>query len=191
ATRALAPGFNADPARASRPFDRGREGFVVAEGAGMLVLEGLDHARARGATILAEIAGFGANCDAYHMTQPSPRGEGAAERMAQALTEAAVSPDGVGHVSAHGSATPYSDGAETQAIKRVFGDQAARLAVSSTKSMTGDLRGASGAVEAISSVLAVSRGILPPTINLDDPAPECDLDYVAHTSRRANVEVAL
>jgi 3-oxoacyl-[acyl-carrier-protein] synthase II len=191
AMRALATGFNDDPARASRPFDRGREGFVVAEGAGMLVLEGLDHARARGATILAEIAGFGANCDAYHMTQPSPGGEGAAECMAQALTDAGVSPDAVGYVNAHGTGTPYNDGAETQAIKRVFGEQAARLAVSSTKSMTGHMLGASGAVEAIYAVLALSRGILPPTINLDDPDPECDLDYVAHTSRRANVEVAL
>jgi 3-oxoacyl-[acyl-carrier-protein] synthase II len=191
AMRALATGYNDAPERASRPFDRGRSGFVVAEGAGMLVLEGLDHAQARGANILAEIAGFGTNCDAYHMTQPSPGGEGAAECMAQALTDADVSPDAVGYVNAHGTGTPYNDGAETQAIKRVFGEQAARLAVSSTKSMTGHLLGASGAVEAIYTVLAVSRGILPPTINLDDPDPECDLDYVAHTARRKNVEVAL
>jgi 3-oxoacyl-[acyl-carrier-protein] synthase II len=191
AMRALATGFNEEPARASRPFDRAREGFVVAEGAGMLVLEELEHARARGARILAEIAGFGATCDAYHMTQPSPGGEGAAECMAQALDDAGVSPDAVTYINAHGTGTPYNDEAETTAIKRVFGEHAARLAVSSTKSMTGHLLGASGAVEVIYSILTVGRGVIPPTINLDDPDPACDLDYVPHQAREVSVDVAL
>ncbi len=191
AMRALATGFNDEPERASRPFDRGREGFVVAEGAGMLVLEGLDHATARGAHILAEIAGFGANCDAYHMTQPSPGGEGAAECMAQALADAGVTPDAVGYVNAHGTGTPHNDEAETAAIKRLFGEYAPRVAVSSTKSMTGHLLGAAGAVEAIFTVLTVARGLLPPTINLDDPDPACDLDYVPHHAREAAVDLAL
>src|SRR4029077_12633850 len=191
AMRALATGFNEEPARASRPFDRAREGFVVAEGAGMLVLEELEHARARGAHILAEVAGFGATCDAYHMTQPSPGGEGAAECMAQALADAGIAPDAVTYINAHGTGTPYNDEAETTAIKRVFGEHAARLAVSSTKSMTGHLLGASGAVEVIYSVLTVGRGVIPPTINLDDPDPACDLDYVPHQAREATVEVAL
>jgi 3-oxoacyl-[acyl-carrier-protein] synthase II len=191
AMRALAAGFNEEPARASRPFDRAREGFVVAEGAGMLVLEELEHARKRGARILAEIAGFGATCDAYHMTQPSPGGEGAAECMAQALDDAGVAPDEVTYINAHGTGTPYNDEAETTAIKRVFGEHAARLAVSSTKSMTGHLLGASGAVEVIYSILTVGRGVVPPTINLDDPDPACDLDYVPHQAREVAVDVAL
>jgi 3-oxoacyl-[acyl-carrier-protein] synthase II len=191
AMRALATGFNEEPARASRPFDRAREGFVVAEGAGMLVLEELEHARARGAHILAEVAGFGATCDAYHMTQPSPGGQGAAECMAQALDDAGIAPDAVAYINAHGTGTPYNDEAETTAIKRVFGEHAARLAVSSTKSMTGHLLGASGAVEVIYSVLTVGRGVIPPTINLDDPDPACDLDYVPHQAREAAVDVAL
>jgi 3-oxoacyl-[acyl-carrier-protein] synthase II len=191
AMRALAAGYNEDPVRASRPFDRARRGFVVAEGAGMLVLEEFEHARARGAHILAEIAGFGATCDAYHMTQPSPGGEGAAECMAQALEDSGLAPHEVGYINAHGTGTPYNDEAETTAIKRVFGEHAARLAVSSTKSMTGHLLGASGAVEVIYSVLTVGRGVIPPTINLDDPDPACDLDYVPHQAREADVEVAL
>jgi 3-oxoacyl-[acyl-carrier-protein] synthase II len=191
AMRALATGFNEEPTRASRPFDRRREGFVVSEGAGMLVLEALEHAQARGAGILGEVAGFGANCDAYHMTQPSPGGEGAAECMVQALTDAGIRPDEVGYVNAHGTGTPYNDEAETAAIKRVFGEYAARLPVSSTKSMTGHLLGAAGAVEAIYTVLAVARGVVPPTINLDDPDPACDLDYVPHRARAASFDAAL
>ncbi len=191
AMRALATGFNEEPTRASRPFDRRREGFVVAEGAGMLVLEALEHAQARGATILGELAGFGANCDAYHMTQPLPGGEGAAECMAQALTDAGIRPEEVGYVNAHGTGTPYNDEAETAAIKRVFGEHVARLPVSSTKSMTGHLLGAAGAVEAIYTVLAVARGMVPPTINLDDPDPACDLDYVPHRARAASIDAAL
>ncbi len=191
AMRALATGFNDEPTRASRPFDRQREGFVVAEGAGMLVLEALEHAEARGARILAEIAGFGATCDAYHMTQPSPGGEGAAECMTQALADAGLAPGDVGYINAHGTGTPFNDQAETAAIKRVFGDGACDLPVSSTKSMTGHLLGAAGAVEAIYTVLALDRSILPPTINLDDPDPACDLDYVPHRARPAMIEAAL
>jgi 3-oxoacyl-[acyl-carrier-protein] synthase II len=191
AMRALATGFNEEPTRASRPFDRARDGFVVAEGAGMLVLEELEHARARGARILAEIAGFGATCDAYHMTQPLPGGEGAAECMAQALEDSGLTPDAVTYINAHGTGTPFNDEAETTAIKHVFGEHAARLAVSSTKSMTGHLLGASGAVEVIYAILTVARGMVPPTINLDDPDPACDLDYVPHRARELPVEVAL
>jgi 3-oxoacyl-[acyl-carrier-protein] synthase II len=191
AMRALATGFNDEPTRASRPFDRRREGFVVSEGAGMLVLEALEHAQARGVPILGEVVGFGATCDAYHMTQPSPGGEGAAECMVQALADAGVGVETVGYVNAHGTGTPYNDEAETSAIKRVFGEYAARLPVSSTKSMTGHLLGAAGAVEAIYTLLAVSRGMVPPTINLDEPDPACDLDYVPHRAREATIDVAL
>src|SRR5262249_3505324 len=157
-------------------------------GAGMLVLEELEHARARGARILAEVAGFGATCDAYHMTQPSPGGEGAAECMAQALEDSRLTPDAVAYINAHGTGTPYNDEAATT---QVFGEHAARVAVSSTKSMTGHLLGASGAVEVIYAILTVARGMVPPTINLDDPDPACDLDYVPHRARELPVEVAL
>jgi len=191
AMRALATGFNDEPTRASRPFDRRREGFVVSEGAGMLVLESLEHAQARGAPILAELAGFGASCDAYHMTQPSPGGAGAAECMEQALADAGLAPADVGYVNAHGTGTPHNDEAETAAIKRVFGDRPAGLAVSSTKSMTGHLLGAAGAIEAVYTVLAVQRGVLPPTINLEDPDPACDLDYVPNEARRVAIDAAL
>lgn len=191
AMRALSTAFNDEPTRASRPFDNRREGFVVAEGAGMLVLEDLDHARARGATILAEILGYGANCDAYHMTQPSPEGVGAATCIGLALADSHLRPDQVDYVNAHGTGTPYNDEAETMALKTVFGEHARRIAVSSTKSMTGHLLGAAGAVEAVYSVLSVGRGKVPPTINLDEPDPACDLDYVPHTARDADVRVAL
>jgi 3-oxoacyl-[acyl-carrier-protein] synthase II len=191
AMRALSTAFNDEPTRASRPFDGRREGFVVAEGAGMLVLEELEHARARGATILAEVLGYGANCDAYHMTQPSPEGIGAATCMSLALDDAHLRPEQVGYVNAHGTGTPYNDEAETMAVKTVFGEHARKLAVSSTKSMTGHLLGAAGAVEAVYTVLSVARGMLPPTINLDEPDPACDLDYVPHTARAADVRVAL
>jgi 3-oxoacyl-[acyl-carrier-protein] synthase II len=191
AMRALATGFNDDPTRASRPFDRDREGFVIAEGAGVLVLEALEHALARGARPLAELAGYGSNCDAYHMTQPAPEGVGAADCMTAALADAGCAPDAVQYVNAHGTGTPYNDEAETYALKQVFGAHVRRLAVSSTKSMMGHLLGAGGAVEAGLTVLAIQHGVIPPTINLDTPDPACDLDYVPHTARPARVDVAL
>jgi 3-oxoacyl-[acyl-carrier-protein] synthase II len=191
AMRALATGFNDAPERASRPFDAHREGFVIAEGAAVVVLEALDHARARGARIYAEVSGYGANCDAYHMTQPAPEGVGAAECMALALQDGGIAPAEVGYINAHGTGTPFNDVAETQAVKRIFGEHAARLAMSSTKSMTGHSLGASGTIEAAYTVLALSRGVLPPTINLEEPDPACDLDYVQDGARRVQVQAAL
>jgi 3-oxoacyl-[acyl-carrier-protein] synthase II len=191
AMRALAVGFNAEPTRASRPFDLGREGFVIAEGAGVLVLEELEHARRRGVPIHGELVGYGANCDAYHLTQPAPEGTGAAECMALALADAGVPPGEVGYVNAHGTGTPFNDAAETMAVKRVFGAHARRLAISSTKSMTGHLLGAAGTIEAAYTVLALARGVLPPTINLEEPDPACDLDYVPGAARAVPVETAL
>jgi 3-oxoacyl-[acyl-carrier-protein] synthase II len=189
--RALATNFNDEPARASRPFDARRDGFVIAEGAGVLVLEELEHARRRGARIYAEVVGYGATCDAYHMTQPAPEGVGAAECMGRALDEAGLSPADIGYINAHGTGTPFNDEAETLAVKRVFGEYAARVPVSSTKSMTGHLLGAAGTIEAAYTVLALAHGVLPPTINLDEPGPGCDLDYVPHTARRVQIDAAL
>ena len=189
--RALATNFNDEPERASRPFDARRDGFVIAEGAGVLVLEELEHARRRGARIYAELAGYGATCDAYHMTQPAPEGAGAAECMRACLDDAGLAPEAVGYINAHGTGTPFNDEAETLAVKRVFGAHAMRLAVSSTKSMTGHLLGAAGTVEAAYTVLALARGVLPPTINLEEPDAACDLDYVPRTARRAAVGAAL
>jgi 3-oxoacyl-[acyl-carrier-protein] synthase II len=191
AMRALAANFNDEPERASRPFDARREGFVIAEGAGMLVLEELDHARRRGARAYAELVGYGANCDAYHMTQPAPEGVGAAQCIELAIADAGLQPRDFGYINAHGTGTPYNDQAETCAVKRVFGEHAKRLAISSTKSMTGHLLGAAGAIESAYTVLALSRGVLPPTINLEEPDPECDLDYVPQRSRPGRVEAAL
>lgn len=182
---------NHEPERASRPFDRDRDGFVVGEGAGVLVLEHLDAARARGARIYAEIVGYGANADAYHITTPAPGGEGAARCIQLALTEGELDPLSVDYINAHGTSTPYNDVNETQAIKRVFGEHAARLAVSSTKSMTGHLLGAAGAVEAAYTVLAITHGMVPPTINYEHPDPACDLDYVPNQARALSVRVAL
>jgi 3-oxoacyl-[acyl-carrier-protein] synthase II len=191
AMRALATSFNADPERASRPFEKNREGFVVSEGAAMLVLETAEHAAARGATPLAEFAGYASNCDAYHVTQPAPEGEGAAACMTAALADAEIAPERVDYVNAHGTSTPYNDEAETLALKRVFGAHARRLAISSTKSMTGHLLGASGALEAAATVLAIARSIIPPTINLEEPDPACDLDYVPNVARPQPVGVAI
>jgi 3-oxoacyl-[acyl-carrier-protein] synthase II len=191
AMRALSTGFNDEPERASRPFDARRDGFVIAEGAGVLVLEELEHARGRGARIYAELVGYGATCDAYHMTQPAPEGAGAAECMILALTDAGIDPIDIGYINAHGTGTPFNDEAETLAVKRVFGEHAARLAMSSTKSMTGHLLGAAGTVEAAYTVLALARGVLPPTINLDEPDRACDLDYVPNAARTRQVETAL
>ena len=182
---------NDEPQRASRPFDRERDGFVIAEGAGMLVLEDLDAARRRGARLYAEIIGFGANADAFHITTPSPEGEWAARCMRLALADADLSPLDVEYINAHGTSTPYNDANETQAIKHVFGEHAARLAVSSTKSMTGHTLGAAGAIEAAYTALTLFHGVIPPTINYEHPDPECDLDYVPNRARRAAVHVAL
>jgi len=191
AMRALASEWNDAPTRASRPFDAKREGFVLGEGAGVVVLEAAEIAEKRGAPILAELLGFGATSDAYHLTQPAPEGAGAARCMVDALRDAAIEPAEVGYVNAHGTGTPYNDEAESRAIRHVFGAHADRLAVSSTKSMTGHLLGAAGAVEAAYTVLALARGALPPTINLEEPDPACDLDYVPHVSRRIQVDAAL
>ena len=182
---------NDDPPRASRPFDATRDGFVCGEGGGLLVLEALEHALARDARIYAEVVGYGMTGDAYHMTAPDPEADGAARAMAQALRDAGVEASTVGYINAHGTSTPYNDRSETMAIKRVFGEHARRLAVSSTKSMTGHLLGAAGGIEAIATALAVHHGILPPTINYETPDPECDLDYVPNQARKQDVEIAL
>lgn len=182
---------NDEPERASRPFDVDRDGFVMGEGAGIIILEGLENARARGARIYAEVVGYGMTSDAYHITAPAPEGEGAATCMSLALKDAGVSPDVVDYINAHGTSTKYGDEIETAAIKRVFGEHAYRLSVSSTKSMTGHLLGAAGGVEAVVSVLSIYNDVIPPTINLDNPDPECDLDYVPHKARHLTVNFAL
>src|SRR5436853_1229264 len=182
---------NDEPEKACRPFDIGRDGFVMGEGAVMFVLEDMDHAKARGARILAEIAGYGASADMYHFTAPQPEGKGAMRAMKQALKSSGVDPQDVGYVNAHGTSTKLGDVAETKAIKSVFGDHAYELAVSSTKSVHGHLLGAAGAIEAAACVLALERGLLPPTINLDDQDPECDLDYVPNKARKADSNVLI
>jgi len=182
---------NDEPEKACRPFDLGRDGFVMGEGSVMFVLEDMEHARERGAAVLAEIAGYGASADMYHFTAPQPEGKGAARAMRQALESSGIDPNEVGYVNAHGTSTKLGDVAETKAIKNVFGDHAYELAVSSTKSVHGHLLGAAGAIEAAACVLALDRGLLPPTINLDDPDPECDLDYVPNRARKADVKVAI
>jgi beta-ketoacyl-acyl-carrier-protein synthase II len=179
------------PPHASRPFDLTRAGFVMAEGAGALLVEDWDRAEARGADIYAEVLGYGASNDAHHMAQPEPEATGVAAMMRGALARAGVDPERVGYINAHGTSTPLGDTAETKAIKDVFGDHAYRLAVSSTKSMTGHTFGAAGAIEAIFSALALHEGVLPPTINYREPDPDCDLDYVPNEARRAEVGVAL
>jgi 3-oxoacyl-[acyl-carrier-protein] synthase II len=179
------------PPRASRPFDATRAGFVMGEGACVLVLEELEAARARGATIYAEVLGYGASNDAYHMAAPEPAAVGVAEMMRAALERAEVEPERVGYINAHGTSTPLGDAAETKAIKDVFGDHAYELAVSSTKSVMGHCFGAAGAIEAMMCVLAIHEGVLPPTINLRTPDPTCDLDYVPNEAREAEVDVAL
>jgi len=182
---------NDEPARASRPFDANRDGFVVGEGSGILVLESLEHAERRGAKILAEVVGYGMSGDAYHITQPSEGGDGAHRVMRAALRDAKIEPHQVGYVNAHGTSTPIGDVIETQAMKRAFGESASKIAVSSTKSMTGHLLGGAGGLEAGISVLALRDQTLPPTINYETPDPACDLDYVPNTARKANVEYAL
>jgi 3-oxoacyl-[acyl-carrier-protein] synthase II len=190
AARALST-RNEDPQRACRPFDAERDGFVLGEGAAVLVLEELGYALERGAPILAEVIGYSANSDAFHITQPSPNGEGATNALKSALKKAGVSPDEVDYINAHGSATVLNDGIETKAIKSAFGEAAYRIPVSATKSMTGHLLGAAGAIEAMVCLLAIAHGVIPPTMNLTHPAPECDLDYVPNKARPAQVKVAV
>jgi 3-oxoacyl-[acyl-carrier-protein] synthase II len=182
---------NDDPTAASRPWDAERDGFVLSDGAGILALESLEHAEARGANIYAELVGFAMNSDAYHITAPSPNGEGAADCMAMALADAELNPEDVDYINAHGTSTPAGDKAESDAVKIVFGDHAHKLAMSSTKSMVGHMLGAAGGAEAVFSILAIRDQVAPPTINLTHPDPECDLDYVPNTAREMKLKVAL
>jgi 3-oxoacyl-[acyl-carrier-protein] synthase II len=182
---------NDDPGRASRPFDVDRDGFVMGEGAGVIVIEELEHARRRGAPVYAELVGYGMSADAYHITAPSEDGDGAIRVMDAALRDAKIGPSDVQYINAHGTSTPYNDKLETLAIKKLFGEHANSLAISSTKSMTGHLLGAAGGLEAGISALAVKHQVVPPTINLDNPDPECDLDYVPHQARPLAIEYAL
>ena len=191
AMKALSATHNHEPARASRPFERDRDGFVIAEGAGIIILEELEHARKRGATIYAEIAGFGCTGDAHHITAPSPGGDGAARCMNLALKDAGLNYDQLDYINAHGTSTPANDLAETQAMKTVLKDHAKKVAVSSTKSMTGHMLGAAGGVEAVFSVLALQSGVLPPTINYENPDSECDLDYVPNVAREKAIKAAM
>lgn len=190
AARALSTRNDA-PDRASRPFDRDRDGFVMGEGAGILMLEELGHATSRGARIYAEIIGYGLTCDAYHMTSPVPGGEGATRAIQLAMKDAQISPEQVNYINAHGTSTAANDPTETAAIKKALGDAAYKLAISSTKSMTGHLLGGSGGIEAVATVMAIANDRIPPTINLDNPDPECDLDYVPNQSRAQKVDIAL
>lgn len=182
---------NDEPGKASRPFDAGRDGFVIGEGAGILVLEEYEHAKARGARIYAEIVGYGMTSDAFHVTMPDETGSGAIRVMKKAIDDAGIDPEAVGYINAHGTSTPYNDKFETTAIKTTFGEHAGRLAVSSTKSMTGHALGAAGGIEAVFSVLAIHEEMLPPTINYEEPDPDCDLDYVPNTARPAAVDFVL
>jgi 3-oxoacyl-[acyl-carrier-protein] synthase II len=182
---------NDEPKRASRPFDRDRDGFIISEGAGIVVVEELEHARARGAKIYCEITGYGASADAYHMTAPPPNGEGAVRAMQVALEHAGISPDQVDYINAHATSTDIGDICETRAIKQVFGDQAHKVAISSTKSMTGHLLGGAGGIEMAACALAIRDSVIPPTINLENPGEECDLDYTPNVAREKKVRVAL
>jgi len=183
--------LNPDPATASRPFDKERDGFVIGEGAGILILEEYEHAIARGAKIYAELVGYGATGDAHHITAPAPGGEGGARAMQQAIEQSGITPDKIDYINAHGTSTPYNDQFETMAAKTVFGEHAYKLTMSSTKSMTGHLLGAAGGLEAIFTVKALQEGILPPTMNFVNPDPECDLDYVTEGARKADITYAM
>jgi 3-oxoacyl-[acyl-carrier-protein] synthase II len=182
---------NDEPQRASRPFERDRDGFVIAEGAGLLMMESLETAQKRGATILAEIAGFACNADAHHITAPSPGGEGAARCMTLALKDARMNPEDLDYINAHGTSTSANDMAESQGMRRAFGPHADKLWVSSTKSMTGHMLGAAGGAEAVFSVLALQNGVVPPTINYENPDPGCDLDYVPNTARERAIKTVM
>jgi len=182
---------NDDPGGASRPFDAGRDGFILSEGTGIVLLEGLEHARRRGARIYAELVGYGSSCDAYHVTAPEPEGKGAARAMRRALQRSSVSPDEIDYINAHATSTEVGDIAETMAIKSVFGERAYSIPVSSTKSMTGHMTTAAGAVEAAAAILAMRNSLIPPTINYETPDPACDLDYVPNQARPAEMKVVL
>jgi len=182
---------NSEPERASRPFDKDRDGFVIAEGAGIVVLESLEHAQQRGANIYAEVAGYGMSADAYHMTAPDPEGQGAARAMSEALRDAQARPEDVSYINAHGTSTSLNDKVETKAIKKALGESAKKIPVSSTKSMTGHLLGAAGAVEFVACCLAINNNIVPPTINYETPDPDCDLDYVPNQARELKVDLTL
>ena len=182
---------NAAPGKASRPFDRNRDGFIMGEGAGVVVLESLEHARARGARIYCELAGYAATCDAFHITQPDPEGKGLSMAMKRALASAAVGPEQINYINAHGTSTPYNDKFETLAIKKVFGSHARTVPISSTKSMTGHLLGAAGGIESVICVKTIQSQMIAPTINLEEPDPDCDLDYVPNVARSAPVRTVL
>lgn len=182
---------NPDPATACRPFDKDRDGFIMGEGAGILMLEEFEHAKKRGAVILGELVGYGCTCDAHHITAPHPEGLGGIRSMRNAIDDAGIKPEDIGYINAHGTSTPLNDPGETRVIKNVFGEHAYKLAVSSTKSMTGHLLGAAGAIEAIITAMSLKEGFLPPTINLNNPDPECDLDYVPNKGRQSDIKYAL
>jgi 3-oxoacyl-[acyl-carrier-protein] synthase II len=188
---ALSTKSNDQPTRASRPFDAERDGFIAGEGSGILILESLEHAQARGARILCEVIGYGASADAFHIVAPDQEGAGAVKAMTWALRDAGVSPAAVDYINAHGTSTPLNDATETLAIKKVFGEAAGSLAISSTKSMIGHLLGAAGAVEAVATVKTISTGMMHPTINQETPDPACDLDYVPNVARARDVQVAM
>jgi 3-oxoacyl-[acyl-carrier-protein] synthase II len=189
--KAMSTSYNENPTTASRPFDKGRDGFIMGEGAGVLVMETLEHAKARGATIYCEIAGYSATCDAYHITSPDPEGKALSAAMKNVVKEAGIPAEGISYINAHGTSTPYNDKFETGAIKKAFGEAARQIAVSSTKSMTGHLLGAAGGIESAVCALSIRDGKIPPTINYDEPDAECDLDYVPNTMRETEVNVAI
>ena len=189
--KAMSTSYNDAPETASRPFDKGRDGFIMGEGSGVLVMETLEHAQARGATIYCELGGYSATCDAYHITSPDPEGKALGAAMTNAVKEAGVTPEDISYINAHGTSTPYNDKFETGAIKKAFGDAAHNIAVSSTKGMTGHLLGAAGGIESAVCALSIRDGKIPPTINYNDPDPDCDLDYVPNKMREAEVNVAM